>query len=118
VKLFLLCQKNGFISARIKREFDDLNLKFYLLCLFVKYENAYLQTQLLTPMKNKVQYYSEHICIFVLMRLTNLKLLTKHLRRNRGNKLLELAVSNLIEDIESNDWKSLDELMKSTNDVF
>ncbi|MBK8501340.1 MAG: type II toxin-antitoxin system HigB family toxin [Saprospiraceae bacterium] len=51
------------------------------------------------------------------MRLANQKLLIKHLRKNKVNRLLEAAVRKLIEDFESNEWKSPKKLLKSRNDA-
>lgn len=51
------------------------------------------------------------------MRLVNIKILSKHLTKNKGNTLLETEIAKLISDIETNNWKNPDELLKIRNDA-
>lgn len=51
------------------------------------------------------------------MRLINKKLLIKHLKKNKGNKVLELAIDKLIQDFENNDWEAQKELIESRKDA-
>ena len=50
------------------------------------------------------------------MRLVNMKLLIKHLKKNKGNRQLELSIIKLIQDFESNNWATPNEMIKSRND--
>lgn len=51
------------------------------------------------------------------MRLINKKLLEKLKRKNRGNILLEKAITELINDIEGNNWKDNTELKVTRSDA-
>ncbi len=39
------------------------------------------------------------------------------MRKNRGNKLLEVAIRKLINDFEVNEWKSAEKLLESRTDA-
>ncbi|MDN3643595.1 type II toxin-antitoxin system HigB family toxin [Lutimonas halocynthiae] len=51
------------------------------------------------------------------MRLINKKALEKLKRKNRGNRLLNKEIENLINDVESNNWKNQLELSQTRPDA-
>jgi len=51
------------------------------------------------------------------MEILGRKLLTKLKRKNRGNTVLESAINDLLNDLESNNWKSQTDLIKDRPDA-
>ena len=51
------------------------------------------------------------------MRLINRKLLLKHLKKNQGNKSLELAIGKLIKDLENHKFKTPNDLLALRKDA-
>jgi len=51
------------------------------------------------------------------MRIINLKVLVKYLRKNRGNKGLGLAIDRLIKDLEGSSWRNQEEVKRDRSDA-
>jgi mRNA-degrading endonuclease HigB of HigAB toxin-antitoxin module len=51
------------------------------------------------------------------LRIINKHILSKLIRKNRGNSKLENAVQQLISDIEESDWKNPTDLTKNRQDA-
>lgn len=64
-----------------------------------------------------VRFLSELLYIFVLMRLINIRILQKHLKKNKGNYKLRSEIEKLITSIQTANWSKPEQIKKDRPDA-